>query len=329
MKKTDYIQRLQNGMKGTYETSYIQTCVNYAENLLDRSLPVIFDWHHVDKILQMTELQFPYYNVFIIRGRRKEREITAPSLKLKLRQRWILDEILKKIPLSECCHGFVTGKSIVTNAEKHIGKKYILTVDIEDFFPSIKLEQVIQILKGIGYSKSAAARLAIICCFEEQLPQGAPSSPYLANLICRNMDNELLQISQKYGLTYTRYADDMTFSADVDLHFLLPIIKETIEKYGFSINSDKTRIYKENERKLITGLLVKEDGLRIPKKFKRRLKQEIHYCKKFGVSTHLENINSEKTVNFKEYLYGKAYYIKMVEPELGKYFLKQLDDIQW
>ena len=84
-----------------------------------RNLPVISDGHHVDKILKMTQLQFPYYNVFIIHGRSKEREITAPSLKLKIRQRWILDEILKK---SECCHGFVTGKSIVTNAEKHIGK---------------------------------------------------------------------------------------------------------------------------------------------------------------------------------------------------------------
>lgn len=329
MKKIDYIQRLQNGMRGKYEISYIQTCVAYAEHLLDRSLPVIFDWNHVDEILQMTQLQFPCYNVFIICGRRKEREITAPSLKLKLRQRWILDEILMKIPLSECCHGFVTGKSIVTNAEKHIGKKQILSVDIEDFFPSIKEEQVIQVFKDMGYSKSAAARLAIICCFEEQLPQGAPSSPYLANLTCRDMDNEFLQISQKYGLTYTRYADDMTFSADVDLHFMLPVIKETIEKYGFSINSNKTRIYKENERKLITGLLVREDGLRVPKKFKRRLKQEIYYCKKFGVSTHLENTDSEKTVNFKEYLYGKAYYIKMVEPEIGEYFLKQLDDIQW
>lgn len=329
MVKTDYIQRLQNGMKDKYETSYIQICVNYAENLLDRNLPVIFDGHHVDKILKMTQIQFPYYNVFIIHGRSKEREITAPSLKLKLRQRWILDEILKKMPLSECCHGFVTGKSIVTNAEKHIGKKQILTVDIEDFFPSIKIEQIIQIFKAIGYSKSAAARLADICCFEGQLPQGAPSSPCLANLRCREMDHELLQISKKYGLTYTRYADDMTFSADMDLLFLFPIIAEIIKKYGFSINNNKTRIFKENERKLITGLLVKEDGLKIPKKFKRRLKQEIYYCKKFGVSTHLENIASSKSVNFKEYLYGKAYYIKMVEPQTGEYFLKQLDEIQW
>lgn len=329
MMKTDYIQRLRNGMRNAYEASYIQQCVNYAEKLLDRNIPVIFDGYHVDKILKMTQLQYPYYNVFIIHGKFKIREIMAPSLKLKLRQRWILDEILKKIPLSECCHGFVTGKSIVTNAEKHIGKKQILTVDIEDFFPSIKIKQIIQIFKDIGYSKSAATRLADICCFDGQLPQGAPSSPYLANLRCRDMDHELLQISQKYGLAYTRYADDMTFSGDIDLLFLLPIITEIIKKYDFSLNNDKTRIFKENERKLVTGLLVQEDGLKIPKKFKRKLKQEIYYCKKFGVSTHLENIASVKSVNFKEYLYGKAYYIKMVEPKTGECFLRQLDEIKW
>lgn len=110
---------------------------------------------------------------------------------------------------------------------------------------------------------------------------------------------------------------------------MFPIIAEIIKKYGFSINNNKTRIFKENERKLITGLPVKEDGLKIPKKFKRRLKQEIYYCKKFGVSTHLENIASARSVNFKEYLYGKAYYIKMVEPQTGEYFLRQLDEIQW
>ena len=329
MMKTDYIKRLQDGMKDIYEPSYIQACVDYAEHLLNKNLPVIFDRQHADKILQMVEIKFPCYNTFYIRGRSKEREITAPSRRLKLRQRWILDAILKHIPLNECCHGFVAGKSIVTNAKKHIGKKYRLTMDIQDFFPSIKEEQVVRAFKDIGYSKSAAARLAQICCFEGRLPQGAPSSPCLANLICRDMDHELLQISRDCGLTYTRYADDMTFSADADLCFLIPVIERTIEKYGFSVNSNKTRMYKENERKLITGLLVKEDSLRIPKKFKRKLKQEIYYCKKFGVSTHLENTASEKRVNFKEYLYGKAYYIKMVEPETGEYFLKQLDSIRW
>lgn len=329
MRRTEYIQRLQKEMKGTYEDTYIQTCVQYAGNLLDKNLPVIFDGYHVDKILRMTQLRFPCYTAFMIHGRSKDREILAPSRKLKLRQRWILKEILEKIPLSECCHGFVTGRSIVTNAERHIGKDQVLTVDIKNFFPSIKETQIVQIFREIGYAVSAAVRLADICCFEGQLPQGAPSSPCLANLRCREMDHELLQLARAHGLAYTRYADDMTFSADVDLDFLFPIIKEVTEKYGFSINDDKTRIYKEKERKMITGLLVEKDGLRIPKKFKRRLKQEIYYCRKFGVSTHLENIGASKSVNFKEYLYGKAYYVKMVEPQIGESLLKQLDTIQW
>lgn len=326
-----YIKRLVSGMTnaGIYEEAYIKKCCSYADNLLEKSLPVIFDRRHVDQILKMSRLIFPYYNVFTVKGKNKDREITAPSLKLKMRQRWILDQILIKTPLSNCCHGFVQGRSIVTNAKKHIGNKQILLLDIKDFFPSIKQDNVKSIFLSLGYSKSAAFRLAEICCFEGVLPQGAPTSPCLANIRCKDLDDELFQIAKLYNVEYTRYADDMAFSADIDLFFLIEIVKKILSKYDFTINESKTRIYKDGSRKLITGILVKEDCLKLPKQYKRKLKQEIYYCKKYGVSTHLENTNSLSRVNFREYLYGKVYYLKMVEPELGKYYLEQLDSVSW
>lgn len=327
----DYLQRLRNEMlqKGTYDMAYIQKCLSYAENLLSRNLPVLFDENHVNAVLQMWNLKFPCYTVFMIVGEKRNREITAPSKKLKLRQRWILDEILERESVSACCHGFVRGRSIVTNAGEHIGKRQILAMDIKDFFPSIKEPQIIRIFRDMGYSASAAARLADICCYAGELPQGAPTSPYLANLRCRGLDSRLEEIALKYGLSYTRYADDMTFSGDRELDFLIPLVEKELLQYGFVSNCVKTRIYKEKDRKIVTGLLVKEDGLRIPKQFKRKLKQEIYYCKKFGVSTHLQNTQGNAYVNFREYLYGKAYYIKMVEPEKGEEYLRQLDSIQW
>lgn len=327
----NYLQRLRNEMlqKGTYDMAYIQKCLSYAKNLLSRNLPVLFDENHVNVVLQMWNLKFPCYTVFWIAGEKRDREITAPSKKLKLRQRWILDEILEKEAVSPCCHGFVKGRSIVTNAREHMGKKQILVMDIKDFFPSIKEPQIIGIFRDLGYSPSAAARLADICCYVGELPQGAPTSPYLANLRCRELDSRLEGIALTYGLSYTRYADDMTFSGDRELDFLIPLVEQELLQYGFVPNCVKTRIYRENDRKIVTGLLVKEDGLRIPKQFKRKLKQEIYYCKKFGVSTHLQNTSAIASVNFREYLYGKAYYIKMVEPEKGEEYLRQLDSIQW
>ena len=327
--KMDYIQRLENEMCRTdaYESEYIAKCLRYAEKLLDSELPVLFDRKHVNKVLKMWQLKFPCYSSFYIKGKRKYREIMAPSLKLKRRQRWILENILEKIPLSQYCHGFVRGRSIVTNARGHIGKARILTMDIQDFFPSIKEEQVREVFQSAGYSLSAAERLTEICCFQGKLPQGAPSSPYLANLFCRELDEELGEIARKYELIYTRYADDMTFSGDKELEFLIPLVEDMLRKYGFSINEEKTRI--GNNHKMVTGLLLEENTMKIPKHFKRKLKQEIYYCKKYGVFSHLQNTGETNRVNFREYLYGKAYYIKMVEPKTGEKFLKDLDSIQW
>ncbi len=314
---------------GVYDDGYVQVCLSYAGELLKRNVPVLFDARHVYQVLKMGDLRFPCYSVFGIMGKRKYRVITAPSMKLKLRQRWILDEILENVPVSRYCHGFVTGRSIVTNAREHIGKKQILVMDIQDFFPSVKESQVRDIFRMIGYSASVSECLAAICCYNGELPQGAPTSPYLSNLRCREMDGRLGKIAERYGLVYTRYADDMTFSGDRELDFLVPLVEGELVRNGFVSNQEKMRIFRENDRKMVTGLLVKENGLRVPKQLKRKLRQEIYYCKKFGVSTHLQNTAKDGRVNFREYLYGKAYFIKMVEPENGEYFLQQLDSIQW
>lgn len=330
MEKETYLRRLQNAMSEHYHEEYINVCLEYAAKLFDNGLPVIFDANHLSYVLQMDRIKQDFYQEFVIAGKRgKSRRISAPSRSLKIRQRWILDHILYQIPVAECCEGFLKEHSIYTNAKKHIGYKQNLNIDIKDFFPSITQERVSQVFYEMGYGKEAADCFASICCHEKRLPQGAPTSPYLANIVCRDMDGQLMAFAKKSGLVYTRYADDMSFSGDCELSELYEEIEGIILKNGFVVNAEKTRIYKGNRRKLITGIVVKEDGLSVPRNYKRKLRQEIYYCKKFGVAGHLENTKAEKMVNFREYLYGKAFYIKMIEPITGQKFLDELNEISW
>lgn len=336
MNNNEYIQNLIEQLQNVkYSNEFINNCIRYSQNLLKQSLPVIFDDTHVNLILRIpdgylsTESIHNSYHTFYINNHSKIRTITAPSVNLKKRQRWILDNILYKKESSIFAHGFEPNKSIVTNAMQHINNEYVVCIDIKDFFPSIKNVQVEEIFQQLGYTKSASSRLTELCCIHGALPQGAPTSPHLANIICSKLDLELNNIAQKYSCCYTRYADDITFSSKNDIKGIISEIQEPISRYGFNINSSKTSFFTSGKPKFITGLIVQNGKMRVPKRYKRELKKEIYYCKKFGVSNHLNNIKSKKFINYREYLYGKAYYIHMVEKEEGTKFLNQLDEISW
>ena len=316
------------GKKGL-SVDYITKCCTYSEMLLDKKVPVIFDNHHLYKILEFEGVQWNAYHVFYISKRDGEqRTITSPSKKIKYRQLWILKNILNQIEISNKVHGFAKGRSIVTNAKEHVNKECILNIDIKDFFPSINHEKVLDIFRKIGYTTEVSRTMADICCFEGSLPQGAPTSPYLANLVFSIVDEEICTLIREKEVSYTRYADDLTFSSHNDLAELKEQVYQILYKHKFKPNIDKTNIVYGKKRKIVTGLIVNKE-IKVPKRFKRLLRQEIYYCKKLGVANHLQNINCNKVVNYKEHLYGKAYYIKMVENELGQKLLRDLDSIKW
>lgn len=191
------------------------------------------------------------------------------------------------------------------------------------------VDMVKNIFKEIDYCAEVADALASLTCYKGVLPQGAPTSPYLANLVLRDMDKKLMELCGKEEITYTRYADDMSFSSNKDIMVYWDALKRIVEQFHFRINENKTVYYQEPHRKIVTGLIVQEDRISIPKAYKRRLRQEIYYCRKYGVLQHLENTGNEERTAFKEYLYGKAYYIHMAEPETGQKFLAELDKIEW
>lgn len=290
-------------------------------------VPKIATEKDLEAVLQLGNMKEDSYCEFQLCSGKKIRKILSPSIKLKERQRWILRNILSIVKNRECVHGFVKGKSILTNAQCHVAKKEILCMDISDFFPTIKNEHVIRVFSNLGYVDSVARRLAALCTYEGFLPQGAPTSPALANIVFDTVDEKLIKYAECNGLVYTRYADDLTFSTNdnsIEKHILK--IKEIVEESEYQINESKTHVMKDNYRKIVTGLIVNEK-VKVPKSFKNKLRQEIFYCKKYGISQHLNAVGRNSAVNFKEYMYGKAYFIKMVEKELGDYYLNELDEL--
>lgn len=344
MENIKYIDNLKHALKSAGKTNeYVETCCKYAEHLLEKGIPVLFDKVHVQNVLKLKEIKKNGYHLFNAGNRYKPRKIEAPSVNIKKRQKWILENILEKQELPECAQGFVKGKSIVTNAKYHVGKKFLLCMDIQSFFSFITEDKVEHLFQKIGYSMEVAEELtklctfneSDLCCFSEDknlpvtryLPQGAPSSPMIANLIFKEIDEAILDMLQGSSITYTRYADDMSFSSELDnLNGIAEKVERIIKRYGFIINKGKTRFMGEKTPKILTGLNI-TTNLKVPAKFKRKLRQEIYFCKKYGVKDHLEKVSCEKKSNFNEYLYGKAYYIKMIEPQTGENFLKELDEI--
>lgn len=333
MTKDEYKEQLRKTIADNTASpmtkSDIETCYQYIDRLYTAGLPVFFDEKHVHIALRLHGIDLNSYHTFPLSQFGKIRIITAPSLMLKERQRWILTNILSKIPVSPYAHGFEPGCSIKTHAMLHANNNYALCLDIKDFFPSIPQSAVVEIFHSMGYSVKAANMLATLCCFQGTLPQGAPTSPKLSNIFCKDLDMELSKIAEEESVIYSRYADDITFSGTHSLERVFRQAKITLRKYGFSLNEAKIHFYGPETPKRITGLLVQKGTVRVPKHFKRLLKQEIYYCNKYGVLTHLENIGATKFINYREHLYGKAYYVYMIEPEEGKMFLEQLGQIEW
>lgn len=339
MNKENYLAELKNTLKNKKRRSrYISACLSYAERLIDNGLPVIFDTRHLALLIgiktqDLSALLFSpsnkvYKTILIPKKSGGKRELLIPCLTLKYIQRWILDNVLNKIPVSDYTMGFVEGRSIVTNASSHIGSFCIINLDIVDFFPSISFDRVFYIFKYYGYTKEISYVLAKICTCNGKLPQGSPASPYISNISCLKLDKRIYSLAQKYGAIYTRYADDITISGNKTISNIIGILTDIINSEGFAVNNKKTRILYPHQRQEITGLIVNNGSLKIPKAYKRKIQQEIYYCKKYGVNNHKIKTGDEHRF-YKEHLYGKAYYVFMVEPKIGKNLLKQLNEMDW
>ena len=297
--------------------------LEYAAVLLDKGVPVIFDLDHLCALLGLKKFYVTsvifcskaHYREFEIKKRSGgTRAIRAPYPSLLYMQNWIYKEILLKCKINGTAHGFVRKRSILTNANVHKGQKYLLKMDLKDFFPSISINWVVQVFKNIGYMNDVAFYLASICCLDDALPQGAPTSPALSNIIASHMDKRIYKICQKYGYKYTRYADDIAVSGTFMSPTFIEIVSNVIEDCGFVVNKKKTRLYGEKGNKIITGISLANNEVRIPRGYRRELEQEVFYILKYGYDAHVKR-NKIRKINYLQSIIGKLNFWLMVEPQ--------------
>lgn len=251
------------------------------------------------------------------------REIDAPCFSLKVVQRWVLENILYKVRVSPHSMGFAKngkGSPLVQCAERHRNNLYILKMDLKNFFPSIKKDKVYYQFLQLGYNSNASNLLTNICTFNNRLPQGAVTSPYLANLICYKMDVRIATYCNKRDIAYTRYADDLVFSCDNRdmLRKIYRKINMIVEAEGFIVNQKKTRFLSPYVHKKVIGVTVNDGVLKAPKEMKKMVRAMIHH----------EILSGDYSKN--EKIRGYIAYIDSLEKNykrrLIKYIEKFLDD---
>ncbi|MBL8738732.1 MAG: RNA-directed DNA polymerase [Planctomycetes bacterium] len=277
----------------------------------------------------------PHYVRFTVPKRSGgTRDLAAPMPRLRATQDWILANVLAKVPTHAAAHGFVPGRSTVSNAAPHLRPLAVVNCDLQDFFPTIHVHRVRGCLEELGYSSAAATILALLCTEAPRrlveyagrplhvatgprcLPQGAPTSPALSNLIARRLDARCLGIARKLGFTYTRYADDLTFSttdpeALARIGYLLARIRHIAQDEGFALNEKKTRVLRPSCSQRVTGIVVNGDQPRIPRATVRRLRAILHQAEKTG----LEAQNRDGHPDFANHVAGMLAWVRMVSPQ--------------
>lgn len=274
-----------------------------------------------------------------------ERVISAPKPKLKAAQRKILSDILEALPIHGAAHGFVPGRSIATHAQLHAGAKVIIKLDVKDFFPTIVLPRVKGLFRKMGYPEQVATLLALLCTESPRkevehdgtiyhvamgprsLPQGAPTSPTLTNLLCVRMDRRLTGLARKYNWTYSRYADDLAFSWHnndaATIGSILNFGKSIIGEEGFRVHPKKQRVLRSKSRQILTGLVVNHtqketQQARVPRKVVRQIRAAIYNHQQGRPTKPGETL---------EQLRGLAAFVHQSDPEKGRLFLDQIQEL--
>ena len=225
---------------------------------------------------ELRALKATYRQFFIPKRRGGTRQILAPSDPLKAIQRRILRRLLCGLPCHAAARGFELGQSIVTNAGEHVGQAVIVRMDVKNFFASTRSDRITRYLQAIGWTEEASLLLTRLCTHDGGLPQGAPTSPRLSNLVNFRLDTRLTKLAERLGARYTRYADDLTFSFATDdcraIHATIRMTKRVLGEEGYQIHQHKKLVIRRrNSRQLVTGLVVNEHA-NLPRTTRRWLR---------------------------------------------------------
>jgi len=263
------------------------------------------------------------------------RELLSPDPLLKKIQRNILYNVLEELPVSPHATAYRRGSGLLDNASPHQGQKQILKLDIRDFFGSITYLMVYRnAFPRIYYPPPVATLLAHLCCYRDCLPQGAPTSPAVSNLVMKPFDDHMGKWCGERGITYTRYCDDMTFSGDFDAGPVIRKVRSFLLSMGFELNEKKTQVSGSGKRQSVTGIVVNERP-QVSREYRDKLRQELYYCRKHGVVSHLLWMNDRRYLppepgqveRYLNSLLGRVNYVLQVDPQ-NSYFMQARESVR-
>lgn len=289
---------------------------------------------------------------WIEKGNRRKRLIERPLPRLKAIQRRILTDILDLIPPHECAHAFRAGRSILSCAAPHVGQRVVLSIDLRDFFPSIPVERIQAVFRWLGYPEAVARILAGLCTNatpdavvrlahtaetwfsarllfgRRHLPQGAPTSPALANLCAYRLDCRLQGLAKASHAVYTRYADDLVFSGDSSFEHRLGrfrVLSGAIAlAEGFAIRHRKTRVMRSGKQQRVVGLVVNQRP-NVDRREYDALRALLHNCLRTGPQAQ----NHNDRMNFQQHLAGRIAFVRSVNLQKAERLERVFVQIDW
>jgi retron-type reverse transcriptase len=298
-----------------------------AESLQAKMLPPLINGRVLSFILgishrllyAMANVPARYYRHFQIEKRSGgTRLISTPRVFLKVVQRWILLNILYRMGLPSFVTGFVPERGLLANGVPHVGRKYLARVDLQDFFPSISFSSVQRVYADFGFTEDVSRLLTKLSTLNGSLPQGAPTSPYLANLVFLPCDDQLKDMCEKYNFRYSRYADDLTFSSNTPISgSFLKEVESVVSAHSFRVNGNKVTVRGPGQRLVTTGMVVNAK-VHPPRDLLRRLRARFHQA----------TLNPNLFVPEANRLLGWAAYVNMYDRALGAKYLAVARNVQ-
>jgi RNA-directed DNA polymerase len=273
------------------------------------------------------------------------RRLSAPHQKLAAAQKWILTNILNLLPIHDNAHGFVARRSVLTNADPHVGAKVVINADLSNFFPTITFPRVEGVFRKFGYSPAVSTILALLCteCPRQALklgetiyfaatgpralPQGACTSPAISNQIAEKLDRRMSAMASKLNWKYTRYADDLTWSTTGDVApsvgYILARMRHIVDDEGFALNHEKTRVQRRSQQQSVTGVVV-NDRMSVSRQTIRQVRAILHNARRTGLDAQ----NRDEHPHFRDWLSGMIGWIGMVNPEQGHKLQSELAQLK-
>ena len=368
---TLYLAKVNNNSNNP---EYISKIQKYIFEIDKNHVPVVFDYKHFS-LLTNTSITYlssvvlrthDLYRFFYIKKRSGgKRRISVPEAGLLNLQDWLLHNILEHIPCSQYCQAYIKGSSIKNNAELHLGKKFIIKLDLENFFESISERQVYRVFRKLGYLPNICFLFTRICTYPltlnkkynskrwaaynnyrykdkkyyndknkiGSLLQGAKTSPYLSNLCLSELDELIGTYCTSKNFTYTRYSDDIFISSNFTNHGecieIMNYVIHSFQKHGFRINKKKSRILLPGNKKIITGIIVNDSYLHVRKETIHKIENYIYFAKKYGIANECKHLGFKSISGFKHHLYGTINYITTIENSKGEYLLNLANYLEW